>query len=299
MNPLFLVLYLTRLTHKILELPDVSWLLSMGPTASDDILRLSVTKTLSFDECTVTQAIEHVPEGGDLDIFVSPTPVYLNDAEEITRKLYEYAPLNRNINYTVLLEDPRQIVPGISANTGNPAPIQQPLCKDACKPRLGEYDVVAVGGTFDHMHIGHKLLLSMATYASSMKVIVGITVEELLANKKYCEYLETFEQRESTVKKFIRTLKPNMLVETYPLDNMFGPTTAIRKIDALVVSKETREGADKVNESRKKLKWEPLDIIEVGLIQSKHGKLSSTEIRHNIATAAAQTPVPPVQVHTE
>lgn len=45
-------------------------------------------------------------------------------------------------------------------------------------PRLGllpSYDVVALGGTFDHLHAGHKILLSMSAWIASKKVIVGIT----------------------------------------------------------------------------------------------------------------------------
>lgn len=37
------------------------------------------------------------------------------------------------------------------------------------------FPVVALGGTFDHLHAGHKILLTMAAWISSWKVIVGIT----------------------------------------------------------------------------------------------------------------------------
>ena len=37
------------------------------------------------------------------------------------------------------------------------------------------YPVTALGGTFDHLHAGHKILLSMAAYITSQKLIVGIT----------------------------------------------------------------------------------------------------------------------------
>ena len=37
------------------------------------------------------------------------------------------------------------------------------------------YPVVALGGTFDHLHAGHKILLSMAAWIATRKVIVGIT----------------------------------------------------------------------------------------------------------------------------
>ena len=37
------------------------------------------------------------------------------------------------------------------------------------------YPVVILGGTFDHLHAGHKILLSMAAWIASEKIIVGVT----------------------------------------------------------------------------------------------------------------------------
>lgn len=290
MNIWLLALHLAQLVHKLFGLSDESRLfLAMskpGLESSIEYKQIQVSECLQFDASEVLNAIAITPEHENLNILVHPTPVYISDAEEVVRKLYELSPAEKCINYTVYLEDPRKLKRQQRLAALNPKPVQH-LCKDECKPQLGDYSVVAVGGTFDHLHIGHKVLLSMAAYSASFKVIVGITVDSLLVNKQYAEYLETFEQREATVKAFIRSLKPDMLIETYPLDNMFGPTTGIKKIDALVVSKETREGANFVNDARKKLNWPALDIIEIGLIDAKVGKLSSTQIRESIATATA------------
>ena len=37
------------------------------------------------------------------------------------------------------------------------------------------FPVTALGGTFDHLHAGHKILLSMAAWITSQKLIVGVT----------------------------------------------------------------------------------------------------------------------------
>lgn len=37
------------------------------------------------------------------------------------------------------------------------------------------YPVVALGGTFDHLHSGHKILLSMGAWIARDKLIVGVT----------------------------------------------------------------------------------------------------------------------------
>ncbi|KAF2265296.1 hypothetical protein CC78DRAFT_532511 [Lojkania enalia] len=77
---------------------------------------------------------------------------------------------------------------------------------------------VAVGGTFDHLHIGHKLLLTMFAFvlgrrplsADSSKVsnvlTIGITGDQLLKNKKYAEFLEGWQQRQQAVHDFLSSL---------------------------------------------------------------------------------------------
>lgn len=39
----------------------------------------------------------------------------------------------------------------------------------------GSYEVSALGGTFDHLHAGHKILLTMAASITTRKLIVGVT----------------------------------------------------------------------------------------------------------------------------
>ena len=50
--------------------------------------------------------------------------------------------------------------------------IPLPSHADTVKPFL---PIVALGGTFDHLHAGHKILLSMAAWIARKEVIVGVT----------------------------------------------------------------------------------------------------------------------------
>ncbi|GFP59935.1 uncharacterized protein C1F12.08 [Trichoderma asperellum] len=83
------------------------------------------------------------------------------------------------------------------------------------------HDVVCLGGTFDHLHPGHKLLLhatvllmkipdkTSSSSSSSGKqavLVVGISGDELLTKKKYAEVLQPWDVRASNVLRFLSTI---------------------------------------------------------------------------------------------
>lgn len=118
--------------------------------------------------------------------------------------------------------------------------------------------VVALGGTFDHLHAGHKILLSMAAWIASEKVIVGVTGETarhmqrlvnkdaddtLLTKKSNRELVETIEHRIEAVRDFLSLFRPQIMHEIVPISDVYGPTATDSNIQALVVSKETVSGA--------------------------------------------------------
>ncbi|SCU89327.1 LADA_0E14862g1_1 [Lachancea dasiensis] len=146
------------------------------------------------------------------------------------------------------------------------------------------YEVSALGGTFDHLHDGHKILLSVAVYLTSQKLIVGITDRELLQNKKYAEFLESFEMRCQNVRKFVTRMKPTLQLDLVPLRDVCGPTGAVPEIQSLIVSRETESGGKFVNSVRKEKGLSTLKIHAVNVLggQEDDGwkeKISSTELR--------------------
>ncbi|CAL9729500.1 phosphopantetheine adenylyltransferase [Monosporozyma unispora] len=151
-----------------------------------------------------------------------------------------------------------------------------------------KYSVCALGGTFDHIHDGHKILLTMSAFLTSKRLIVGLTDEELLVNKKYKEYLESFSDRKNNVINFIRILKPQLHVEIIPLHDVCGPTGTVPEIECLIVSRETVKGGDFVNKTRKERGLSQLDIVVVNVLGGNEQdgwkeKLSSTEVRKILA----------------
>ncbi|GAA5858977.1 hypothetical protein JCM8547_007185 [Rhodosporidiobolus lusitaniae] len=170
----------------------------------------------------------------------------------------------------------------------------------------GIYDVVALGGTFDHLHAGHKILLSMACAITQTKLIVGVSGDSLLKNKKYPELLESLEHRIRTVERFIELVRPSIAHEVVPLQDVYGPTAHDPSIEALVVSDETRQGGSTINDLRLSRNLNALDIHIINLVAddaeadeaSKRGepavkveaaaKMGSTGIREWIAKQKKQ-----------
>ncbi|KAL3233382.1 hypothetical protein RNJ44_03422 [Nakaseomyces bracarensis] len=158
------------------------------------------------------------------------------------------------------------------------------------KRDINKFEVTALGGTFDHLHDGHKILLSVAAFLTSKRLIVGVTDQELLANKKYKEYMESFDTRCIGVQSFLQLLKPSLKMEPVAIRDVCGPTGTVPEIKCLVVSRETVGGGKVVNETRASKGMDPLDIYIVNVLggQEDDGwkeKLSSTEIRKSLATS--------------
>ena len=146
------------------------------------------------------------------------------------------------------------------------------------------FKVTALGGTFDHLHDGHKILLTVSAFLTSERLIVGVTDAELLVNKKYRELLESFEVRSNNVLRFLNELKPHIQVRVVPIKDVCGPTGTEPAIEGLVVSRETLNGGEFVNKTRVEKGFHPLQIHVVNMLGGNQEdgwkeKMSSTDIR--------------------
>ncbi|GAB7338365.1 hypothetical protein MBLNU457_4665t1 [Dothideomycetes sp. NU457] len=183
------------------------------------------------------------------------------------------------------------------------APSQQSAAKGAVR-----HDNVAVGGTFDHVHIGHKLLLTMTVFAvdkpdsssgANQSIVIGITGDELLKNKKHAEFLQSWNDRQQSVYRFIKALidfappgspepqfsevnepGPNghavvvtfasgLQIKFVEIWDPFGPTITEKDISALIISGETRSGGKAVNDKRAEKGWPGLKVLEVDVLDSE------------------------------
>ncbi|KAL7796873.1 hypothetical protein V8C37DRAFT_334099 [Trichoderma ceciliae] len=185
---------------------------------------------------------------------------------------------------------------GITLSTSESLPVAQ---HDFIKG----YDTVCLGGTFDHLHPGHKLLLHAAVLLMGIPekmsgkhsvLIVGISGDELLTKKKYAQVLQSWDVRASKVLHFLSTIfnpasssnpdslpptstpSPDelhatfrdgtVLVRCVNIHDPFGPTISEEIIHAIVVSGETRSGGQAINDKRTERGWKPLDVFEIDVL---------------------------------
>ncbi|KAI8319552.1 hypothetical protein GQ54DRAFT_246051, partial [Martensiomyces pterosporus] len=125
---------------------------------------------------------------------------------------------------------------------------------------------VAVGGTFDHLHIGHKILLTATILAATKKLTCGLSADALLEKKKYKEFLESYRVREINALLFLRKVRKDIIIEFSPIADKYGPTAVDESIRALVVSQETLNGSEDLNTLRAKKGFPPMRIMAIDLV---------------------------------
>lgn len=152
--------------------------------------------------------------------------------------------------------------------------------------QLSRFAHVAVGGTFDRLHAGHRILLAASALLSTQHVYIGVTGDKLLANKQHAELLEPYDTRRDAAIAYMQAVHPGLHITGGPLLDPKEPTAAATdaKMEALVVSQETVSGAEAINEDRRQRGFLPLTIVVVDLVgkgskELKGQKLSSTALR--------------------
>ncbi|UNI24831.1 Pantetheine-phosphate adenylyltransferase [Purpureocillium takamizusanense] len=104
---------------------------------------------------------------------------------------------------------------GVSATTAGTVPA---TVTGGSPDAVEGYRSICIGGTFDHLHPGHKLLLHAAALllrvpmmeddrdASPCIFIVGVSGDELLKRKKYAQELQSWEVRSRSTLDFLATI---------------------------------------------------------------------------------------------
>ena len=145
---------------------------------------------------------------------------------------------------------------------------------------MPQFDLVAMGGTFDIIHNGHMALLKKS-FSISSKVIIGLSSDQL-ATKRGKNLSNDYTKRLPLLKDVIEKRFPNLPYEISKLENDFGPAVIEGSVKALVVSEDTSNKGLRLNELRAERNLPPVEIVVVPMVLAEDGKaISSTRIKNS------------------
>lgn len=140
------------------------------------------------------------------------------------------------------------------------------------------YRHVALGGTFDILHAGHKRLLA-AAFKVGQKVTIGITTDKFSA-KQGLLHLQNQYQRKRVLYKFLKRLSLLNRAQLVFIEDIYGPTIRDKSYQALVVSKQALQNAHKINIKRLLAGFPKLVIVTIPIVKAYDGKpISSTRVK--------------------
>uniref|UniRef100_A0A6M2DYT0 Bifunctional coenzyme A synthase n=1 Tax=Xenopsylla cheopis TaxID=163159 RepID=A0A6M2DYT0_XENCH len=155
---------------------------------------------------------------------------------------------------------------------------------------------VVLGGTFDRLHVGHKILLSEAMLRANKRVVVGVTENSMLKSKTLFELIQPISKRMTDVEEFMQDVDNTLNYQIVSINDPFGPTKTDPDLQLIVVSTETMKGGHAVNNVRGENGLEPLKIHCIELIEGadngegKEHKLSSSNQRMNLLGTRLKEP---------
>ena len=138
---------------------------------------------------------------------------------------------------------------------------------------------VCIGGTFNILHSGHKLLINKAFDAAGIngEVFIGVTSGILTKNKND---VKSLNERVKTLEKYLneKGLLDRAIIK--PITDKYGPSID-DEFDAIVVSPETKKTAEEINHKRIEKRKKPLKIIQIPFLLANNGKpISSSRIKN-------------------
>lgn len=143
------------------------------------------------------------------------------------------------------------------------------------------YANIAVGGTFDKLHEGHKRLLDQA-FSLGEEVYIGLVdSEDLLRDKELRDKIESYQVRKSVLEEHLQSKNYSPRVHIFPLHDKYG--VALESyVDALILTPRNRSVGEETNRKRVENGLKELTLIEINLVLAEDGEIiSSTRIRKN------------------
>jgi pantetheine-phosphate adenylyltransferase len=138
---------------------------------------------------------------------------------------------------------------------------------------------VALGGTFDPIHDGHRALFERAFELGD--VTVGLTSDDLAPKTRHDErHIRPYQERRAALADELEAIAGDR-GRQWTVRELTEPTgiATESQFDVLVVSPETETGGKRINEIRRERGHKPLEIEVVPHVYADDGEvISSTRI---------------------
>jgi len=136
----------------------------------------------------------------------------------------------------------------------------------------------ALGGTFDHVHRGHRQLLAKA-FEVARDVVIGLATDSLV-RKEGKKGIKPYPTRKQKLEEYLGKNFPGRSYAIRPLTQPLGEIGNREDIDVIVVSEETFQRAVDANFVRLQKKLTPLAVYVIPMEKAEDmQRLSSTRIR--------------------
>jgi len=144
---------------------------------------------------------------------------------------------------------------------------------------MRKFKVVAVGGTFDELHKGHRALL-MKAFEVGEHILIGLCSDKLVESLMKPHVTAPYNERLRELNEFLNKTGFLERAEIMPLNDPFGITLSEGCLEALVVSRETEPMARRINAERARKGLKQLEIVVIDMVPSEnHAPISTTRIR--------------------
>ncbi|MFX1363031.1 MAG: phosphopantetheine adenylyltransferase [Promethearchaeota archaeon] len=132
-----------------------------------------------------------------------------------------------------------------------------------------KFQTVAVGGTFDEFHKGHRILVLKA-FEVGERVLIGISSNQFVEKLDKPHPTASYEQRLKALKDFLRQHQLIKRARIVQLNDIYGVTLSEGCVEALIVSKETEPTALKINKKRRENGLPQLQIVVIDMVPSEN-----------------------------
>lgn len=142
-----------------------------------------------------------------------------------------------------------------------------------------KFKLIAIGGTFDVIHKGHRELLRIA-FELGDKVLIGLTTDAFIKSMGKTHEVKPYVDRLEDLKKLLGDMKVASRAVIIPIEDPYGPAVSDPTIEAIVVSDETYNRALEINRLREAKCLKALKVLKIPMVLAENGKpISSTRIR--------------------